>query len=256
MKLFSLIAIVALGAATVACGPSRGSSVAESPVTSEATTTSPEPSTEAPSPTATSTLEAEPVSLEGAFTYNEMDNYLEAIAPMVAQFFEEQYPDIPEPDLVYIPSDRAARTACGYSDGWAYSYCGAGQSISVGQDLLWEFYRGAGDAAPAIALAHEWGHHVQLYAGTLGSRTASESVSVENQADCLSGAWARYADEQGWLETEDDLADVETLMRYIGSAETSRRDHGTTQERSEAFESAYEGGASACNVFFPDNPVA
>jgi len=242
MKLLPILAFAALSVAAVACGPEREPSLPQASPTQE------------PAPTATA--EAERVSLEGAFSYDGMADYLDAVAPMVTQFFREQYAGIPDPRLVYIPSNRLSRGACGYSDGWAYSYCAASQTVNVGQDLLWSFYRRAGDAAPAIALAHEWGHHVQYHRGVPFGRKASESVDFENQADCLSGAWARYADEQGWLETEDDLEDVGTLMQQIGSAETSRRDHGTTAERSQAFQLAYAGGAEACNAYFPDDPVA
>jgi predicted metalloprotease len=245
MKLLALVVFAALSVAAVTCGTGRDASVAESPPVAETT---------APAPT--QTPEAERTSLEGAFSYARMADYLAAIEPMVADFFQAEYADIPDPNLVYIPEGRVARGACGYSDSWAYSYCAADGTINVGQDLLWAFYRQAGDAAPAIALAHEWGHHVQFYRGVPYARSASQSVDFENQADCLSGAWARYADEQGWLETEDDLADVGTLMRLIGSAESSRRDHGTTAERSQAFQVSYAGGAEACNAYFPDEPVA
>ena len=257
--LFVVAAGLSLGA--VACGSAAVSPVSqetpevETPVAT-ATAVPETPVIEAPEPTPTEAPDAEAVSLEGAFSYYEMSDYLDAIAPMVAQFYEEEYPDIPDPNLVFIPSGRVARGYCGYSDSSAYEYCGASNTIYVGQDLLWAFYDEAGDAAPAIALAHEWGHHVQNYRGVPFARTASQSVSFENQADCLSGAWARYADEQGWLETEDDLDDVGRLMQFIGSAETSRRDHGTTAERSAAFQSAYSEGAKACNAFFPDEPVA
>jgi len=245
MKLLPLIVIAALSVAAVACGFRRESSVAEPP-----------PVTATPAPEATATPEAERVSLEGAFSHDGMADYLEAIEPMVTQFYRDAYPDIPDPRLVYIPAERVSRGACGYSDSWAYAYCAANQTVYVGQDLLWSFYRRAGDAAPAIALAHEWGHHVQYYRGVPFGRTASQSVDFENQADCLSGAWARYAEEQGWLETEDDLDDVSALMQQIGSAETARRDHGTTAERSQAFQLAYANGAEACNAYFPDDPVA
>jgi len=247
MKLLPLIVIAALSAAAIACGPSRESSLSQAPVATE---------TPVLVATATPVPQAEPVSLEGAFSYDQMPDYLDAIAPMIAQFFEEDYADIPDPRLVYIPSGRYTRGACGASDSSAYEYCAGNRTIYVGQDLLWAFYRQAGDAAPAIALAHEWGHHVQYYRGVPYGRTAAESVDFENQADCLSGAWAKYADEQGWLEREDDLQDVGTLMRFIGSAETSRRDHGTTAERSDAFQRAYASGAEACNAYFPDEPVA
>lgn len=253
MKLLPLIAIAALTAGAVACAAPRESSLSQAPAATQTPA-----AIEAPAPTATATPtpEAERVSLEGAFSYGQMPDYLDAIAPMIAQFYETEYTDIPDPHLVYIPSGRYTRGACGISDSTAYEYCAGNGTIYVGQDLLWAFYQKAGDAAPAIALAHEWGHHVQYYRGVPYGRTAAESVDFENQADCLSGAWAQYADEQGWLEREDDLADVETLMQFIGSAETSRRDHGTTAERADAFQRAFASGAGACNAYFPDEPVA
>jgi predicted metalloprotease len=247
MKLLPFLVFAALSVDAAACGPSRESSVSAPPPASE---------TPAPSATATPAPEAAPVSLEGAFSYDQMPAYLDAIAPMVAQFYEADYADIPDPRLVYIPSGRYAQRGCGPSNSEAYEYCAGNQTIYVGQDLLWAFYHQAGDAAPAIALAHEWGHHVQYYRGVAYGRTAAESVDFENQADCLSGAWAKYADEQGWLEREDDLQDVGTLMQLIGSSETSRRDHGTTAERNAAFQGAYADGATACNAYFPEEPVA
>ncbi len=212
------------------------------------------PSTSAPAPTrtpaATATAVPSPAasassssicgggSLEGCFTYSQMDQYLGAIEPMVAQFFETSYPSVPLPRVAYIPSGRMAREACGYGDSDAYEYCSADGTIYIGQDLLWAFYKQAGDAAPAIGLAHEWGHHLQAELGVPSARTAAQSVTYENQADCISGAWARYAGEQGWLEPKDDLQDVQTLLQDIGSREGPGRDHGTTAEREQAFNSA------------------
>jgi hypothetical protein len=242
--LFALLLTLSLGAVACAAGDASVPSDTAPPVQATA----------APQPTEVPQQPAQ--SLEGRFSYNEMDEYLDAIAPMVAQYFDEEYPDLREPNLVYIPSDRVARTACGASDGGAYEYCGANATIYVGQDLLWAFYRQAGDAAPALALAHEWGHHVQVQLGVPFARTAAESVNFENQADCFAGAWARYADEEGWLETDDDLKDIDVLMQLIGSGESSRRDHGTTEERQAAFERAFEGGLKACNAYYPNDPVA
>jgi predicted metalloprotease len=248
MKLLLALALT-LSLVAVGCASADGSSVSEtSPPAADATS--------APAPTATAAPEETRQSLEGRFSYAEMDQYVDAIAPMVAQFFEEQYPRLPEANLVYIPSGRVARTACGASDGTAYEYCGGNQTIYVGQDLLWAFYRQAGDAAPALALAHEWGHHVQVMLGLPFARTAAQSVNFENQADCFAGAWAKYAEGEDWLETEDDLQDIGTLMRLIGSRESSQRDHGTVAERTAAFDKAYEGGLKACNAYYPNDPVA
>ncbi len=195
-------------------------------------------------------------SLEGCFSYYEMGEYLDAVTPMVAQYFEETYPRVRPPrDIVYIPSGRAARTSCGTSNSYAYEYCPANQSIYIGQDLLWQFYAGAGDAAPAIGLAHEWGHHLQTMLG-VSAASRTEAIDFENQADCVSGAWAKYANQQGWLEGDDDLRDMTTLLDAIGSAEGPRRDHGTAAEREAAFDAAYDKGIKACNEFFPDSPLA
>jgi predicted metalloprotease len=193
--------------------------------------------------------------LEGCFSYYEMGDYLDAVTPMVAQFFEDAYPRVPAPrDIVYIPAGRAARTACGTSNSYAYEYCPANQSIYIGQDLLWQFYAGAGDAAPAIGLAHEWGHHLQVMLG-VSAVSRGDAIDFENQADCVSGAWAKYAEEQGWLESDDDLRDASRLLDAIGSAEGPGRDHGTTKEREAAFDAAFDNGIKACNQFFPDSPL-
>ena len=82
----------------------------------------------------------------------------------------------------------------------------------------------------------------------------SASVAVENQADCIAGAWAKYAKEQGWLNEQDDLQDVNSLLELIGSREGRARDHGTAAERLKAFQMSYEGGIKACNSFFPRSP--
>ena len=264
-----LLAVLALGLNLTACTSAAldgdGGSAAAVEETASATTEPDAPSatpapTETPAPTAT----PEPPqsvsndrcggSLEGCFRYDEMDEYVAAIVPMVTQYFTTAYEGLPEPEIVYIPNGRHARTYCGVSNSQAYEYCTANQTIYIGQDLIWAFYRQAGDAAPALALAHEWGHHLQSIIG-VRYRSQTGAIAFENQADCIAGAWALYADEQGWLETEDDIGDIETLMRLIGSRESSNRDHGTIEERTEAFELSFSGGIGACNAYFPNSPV-
>ena len=110
--------------------------------------------------------------------------------------------------------------------------------------------------APIVGLAHEWGHHVQAATNVPFPRTLRERVNYENQADCISGAWTRYADEQGWLERPDDLEDVEGLMRAIGTRESRNRDHGTVAERAHAFNRGFDAGLGACNAFTAATPIA
>ena len=259
MKLLAVA--LALTLALAGCNALPNDSADDTPTDTPATS-APAPTrapaatpTAAPSPTRTTTSSiCGGGSLEGCFSYSQMDDYLNAITPMVAQFFETSYPNLQQPDVVFIPSGRAAREACGIGDSDAYEYCSADETIYIGQDLLWAFYKQAGDAAPAIGLAHEWGHHLQSELGVPYARTAAQSVTYENQADCISGAWARYAGEQGWLE-KDDLQDVQTLLQDIGSREGPGRDHGTTSEREQAFNTAYDGGITACDAYFPNNPI-
>jgi predicted metalloprotease len=248
VKLFSIALFLSLFLA--ACG---GSTVGGSQE-GQAAPAQPSP----PTQTATTTNTGCPGgSLEGCFSYSQMAAYLEAVKPMVAQFFQTSYPRISAPrDIVYVPAGRAAAGPCGYSTSAAYEYCAANRKIYIGQDLLWAFYRQHGDAAPVIGLAHEWAHHLQFMLDVPAARTAAESVRFENQADCLSGAFARYAGEQGWLEYPDDLEDVDGLLQTIGSRETASRDHGTAAERARAFDMGFESGATACNSFFPNSPVA
>ena len=274
MKLFALALLTTVGL-TAACGSAVlgggddtsdaqnavRPSASETGTPSTASNTAVATATATPEPTATS-VPAQTVSndkcggsLEGCFTFNEMDQYLSDIIPMVQQYFETAYPDLADPHVVYIPDGRAARTYCGVSDSEAYEYCTGDQTIYIGQDLIWAFYHQAGDAAPAVALAHEWGHHLQANLGVQYGRSQASEIAFENQADCVSGAWAQYANGQGWLETDDDLGDIETLMEFIGSRESRTRDHGTTAERVEAFNSSYDNGIAACNAYFPDSPI-
>jgi hypothetical protein len=268
MKLF-LIALVATLALTAACtgvttdagprtDPTTVTQTAEAPAATTVAATEtrePEP-TSTPEPAETAAEDPCGGSLEGCFTYDEMDEYVDAVIPMVAQYFETAYEGVPAPrDIVYIPNGYSARSYCGVSTSEAYEYCTGDQTIYVGQDLIWAFYRHAGDAAPAVALAHEWGHHLQYMLDVPFARTQSQAIAFENQADCVSGAWASYADEQSWLETEDDVGDVETLLQLIGSRESRARDHGTSAERAEAFESGFDQGIESCNAYFPDSPI-
>jgi hypothetical protein len=91
--------------------------------------------------------------------------------------------------------------------------------------------------------------------GVFGSDRAADGVRFENQADCLAGAFIQYADQRGWLE-KDDLADIDGLLKAIGSRESGSRNHGTVAERRQAFETGFTSGAKGCNSFVPSTPVA
>lgn len=214
----------------------------------------PQPPSKTPTAVATPTPAAK--SLEGAYDRAHMAEFLDAVLPMVGQFFKAAYPNLPAPRLLLlVRTGEGGASACGAYDSWSYEYCPANDSIYIGQDLLWAFYR-IGDAAPVVGIAHEWGHHLQAALSLPEPRTAVESVGLEDQADCIAGAWEKYAGERGWLEVPDDVGDSTRLMEAIGSRETRIRDHGTTAERLNALRSGYAGGLKGCNAFVPSVPIA
>lgn len=192
-------------------------------------------------------------SLEGRFSYETMNEYVDAVVPMITEYMQETWPDMPLPRVYYVAAGESGLEGCTDQNGQqaqatsaSFEYCPVDQAIYVGQDMLWEFYDRTGDAGPAVGLAHEFGHHVQSELGLPIGRMSS--VDVENQADCIAGAWTRFTDERGWLEREDDLEDIETLFPLIGSAEDPTRDHGTAQERAQSFEAGFSSGVNACDL--------
>lgn len=201
-------------------------------------------------------------SLEGQFSHQTMDAYLDAVIPMITEWMDATWQGMPHPQVVYVPSGAAGPEDCTdpygrpvrYSSR-SYEYCGAGQVAYVGQDMLWIFYTRTGDAGPAVGLAHEFGHHIQQHAGVPPPRNAEESTRYEDQADCISGAWIRFTDQQGWLEYPDDIRDIEALFPLIGSAEGPDRDHGTASERAQSFQRGFDGGPAACSAFYPSAPL-
>jgi predicted metalloprotease len=207
--------------------------------------------------------EATGESLEGKFRYETMNEYVDAVTPMITKWIKATWRGMPLPrQIVYVPHGARGPEDCLDPTGRAatytsasYEYCPAEQVIYVGQDILWEFYTRTGDAGPAVGLAHEFGHHIQVQVGVPSPRTAEDSVRHENQADCLAGAWTRYTDEQRWLEYPDDLEDIEALFPLIGSAESLDRDHGTQDEREQSFQRGLDDGVPACEEFYPSVPL-
>lgn len=203
-------------------------------------------------------------SHEGCHAYEDMDVYLGHVVAMVEPMFDEVYGVGNRPAATYyVAAGQVGFTGCGNpADGspapynsMSFMYCPGDRSVYVGQDQLWEFYSELGDAAPAAGYAHELGHHVQTIMGVPAPRTPQESVVVENQADCVAGAWLRYADRAGQLEYPDDVEDVNGLLQRIAHVESEQRTHGTLAERTEALSNGYDNGLEGCNEYFPATPI-
>ncbi len=191
---------------------------------------------------------------EGCYEYDDMFDFLDLSAGLVNGFIESNYPDKRVPTYTYIQEGGLADSACGGADDTSFHYCGLDGGVFVGQRLLYYFYSQSGDAAAAVAVAHEAGHHLQRFAG-VRSRTLKGRIRQENQADCVAGAFVSYLNKQNILDVDDDIEDIAKILPLIASAEGPSRDHGTLNERSRAMTRGMSGGLSACNAYFPQTPI-
>ena len=114
-----------------------------------------------------------------------------------------------------------------------------------------------GDMAAVGVIAHEMGHAVAMQLG-FRSRSIYQNEAV---ADCLTGAFARSAGEDGSLE-EGDLDEAFFAMAAAADptptltgderrdrarlARLARDSHGTREQRMGNFERGLEGGPASC----------
>ncbi|MGH4009138.1 MAG: neutral zinc metallopeptidase [Pseudonocardiaceae bacterium] len=189
-------------------------------------------------------------SLETCYNKAQMQQFFDQIIIYIEDFNAATFePAIPRPNYYFVATGQSGPTGCRDSQGTvaydstAYFYCPPDRAIYIGQDELWSFYGGHGDAAAAIAIAHEWGHHSQNMTGV-----QLADLAQENQADCISGAWYGYMMQRGITEP-DDIDDVAAILIAIGqveSADDPTRKHGTTEERVSAFGQGMNNGLRGC----------
>ena len=202
-------------------------------------------------------------SLRGCFSESTMATYFAYVLPIVDKFFETTWQPLPLPAHVYfIPNGAQMEEACGdpqtgshLADETAYNFCPADDNVYIGQHMAYQLYSLAGDVAPAIGIAHEFGHDVQQKAGVPGPRTDAETLVHENQADCVSGAWLGYANNQHLLQQEDVPA-IERYLELIASSENDpNRTHGDFAERGQSLQLGGQKDIFACNDFYPSTPI-
>jgi putative neutral zinc metallopeptidase len=205
-------------------------------------------------------VQCRPPSLANCYTEAGMLDYINVVQPMIVQFFQSAYRSMPGPRrYVYVPEggpfpESACQNGNGshVQDANAYDYCSLDENIYVGQASMWSFYHDDGDAAPAVGLAHEWGHNIQHQVGVPSPRSSGESVNHENQADCVAGAWIGYAIQQGWF-TQEDVGSTERLLITIADAEEVS--HGNLQDRAASMSLGIRSGLMGCNSFYPGTPI-
>jgi hypothetical protein len=166
------------------------------------------------------------------------------------------------------------QSACGVAQSaMGPFYCPADETVYIDLSFYAELRRmgAAGDFAQAYVIAHEVGHHVQTLIGIadevhqarqrVSTAEANDlSVRMELQADCLSGIWARQADQALDIVEEGDIEEALTAASAIGDDRLQRESqgyvvpesftHGTSAQRVRWFRRGWDGGnLSDCDTF-------
>ncbi|MCB0930663.1 MAG: neutral zinc metallopeptidase [Mycobacterium sp.] len=137
----------------------------------------------------------------------------------------------------------------------SFDYCPTDNTVYVGQNTLWDYYRQYGAAGPLSGLAHEYGHFLQSVRQVPQPSSATDTIGNEDQADCFSGAFIGYLHGQGKALYANDLDSIEQYLTATASVEAPGRDHGTARERIESFELGYGGSLTSCSRFYPATPL-
>jgi len=74
-------------------------------------------------------------------------------------------------------------------------FCSSDETISWEREWFASMSNEIGELAAVAVLAHEWGHHIQNL-----SQKPPAKLSSEDQADCYSGSFLSYAQDQGLLD--------------------------------------------------------
>jgi uncharacterized protein len=156
------------------------------------------------------------------------------------------------------------RTVCGVVPTSNASYCFNDNTIyfddlflAAQAKITGHAFGTDGDMAAIGIVAHEFGHAVAFQLG-VRARTSYRNEAI---ADCLAGAFARQAEEDGRLE-DGDVDEAFFAMAAAGdpelepsghrrlerrrSARLARGAHGTRQQRMENFRAGFDGGGGAC----------
>ena len=191
-----------------------------------------------------------------------------------ARIFQEQFDKTYNPATLVLFKE-ATNSACGgASEATGPFYCPGDQKVYLDTSFfvtLSQQLGARGDFANAYVVAHEIGHHVQDELGILGkaneirarsSETESNEISVriELQADCLSGIWARSAQEMFGSLDRGDIEEALNAAKQIGDdtlqREAGRRPmpdnftHGTSEQRMRWFQAGYDSGeVRDCDTF-------
>jgi len=177
---------------------------------------------------------------------------LAAAREMLDTFWRENFA---KQNLGYMTPKTVAytgsvNTRCGVIARGNAAYCGRDHTIYFDVNFFARMMKltgtnlnSDGDMAVIAVLAHEWAHAVQSQTSTRGKLP----IMTELQADCLSGAFARYATEKGALEEGDEK---EALFAFAIGGDSapwySPQAHGSSRMRVGSFSLGFDRGIVGC----------
>lgn len=191
-----------------------------------------------------------------------------------AEIFRQQLGQAYQPATLVL-FKGVTSSPCGNASGATGPfYCPGDQKVYLDTDFFTTLDRqlgAGGDFAAAYVVAHEIGHHVQDELGVLGKANQIRqqvgqaqgneiSVRIELQADCLSGIWARSAQQKFGTIERGDFEEAINAAKQIGDDTLQRNagrypmpesfTHGTSAQRAEWFQRGLNSGRLAdCDTF-------
>lgn len=196
-------------------------------------------------------------------------NFVSSVLASTEDFWNESFSTenmtYDEPGMV-IYEGGTATSGCGFGSSQAGPfYCPADANVYIDLSFwrdLSQQYGAPGDFAMAYVVAHEVGHHIQNEIGVMDEynelrRRLSETeanelnVRLELQADYFAGAWAKYAQEEGLLESGDinealqaafAVGDDTIQERVTGRVVPDSFTHGSAEQRQAWFMRGFEYG--------------
>ncbi len=149
-------------------------------------------------------------------------------------------------------------TGCGRADPAmeAAFYCVIDETIYYSVDFRQTIEAGVGDFGWVVVVAHEWAHHIQFELGVdpgvaLDRVDSPSWYALEQQADCLAGAYTLNAEAIGWLDpgdVEEAIFVTNAAGDPIGTPFDDPFAHGTGEDRVDAFLDGYDGSLAGCDL--------
>jgi hypothetical protein len=181
------------------------------------------------------------------------------------QVSDRRFEPVPESRVLAFSGDAGdpARTCDGLRlafdivfDNALAAPCEEGILVAYDEGLFDELSERFGPTAPAVVLAHEWGHVVQFQAGEQLAPVISEL-----QADCYAGSWVAWATDNdmrpfgaaGVLDSV--LAAVVDFRDEPGMAAEHIAAHGSGFDRVRAFQQGFGERPAACATYAERPPT-